>query len=164
MRFYYMMAWKFITLLHNAALLHNEAPQGLSVWSLHVLPVSPRVNTLTKKHAEILVSILPPPGQPGRLMEGKGTGWNNVFLPRATSNQGNSPLSGVKERLGHSCMKEAWVQVRRSPQVGGGCVEPRITLDNWHMGEKWVTKSWDKKCKKKKKKQRIKDNYQHMGT
>ena len=70
------------------------------MWSLHVLPVSPRVGTLTKKHAVILVSILPPPGQPGRLMEGKGTGWNNVFLPRATSNRGNSPLSGEKKRLG----------------------------------------------------------------
>ena len=29
---------------------------------LHVLPVSPRVGTLTIKHAAILVSILPPPG------------------------------------------------------------------------------------------------------
>ena len=29
-------------------------------------------------------------------------------------------------------MKEAWVQVCRSPKVGGGCVEPRITLDDWH--------------------------------
>ena len=50
-----------------------------------------------KKHAVILVSIMPPPGQPGRLMEGKGTGWNNVFLPRATSSWGNSPLSGEKK-------------------------------------------------------------------
>ena len=48
----------------------------------------------------ILVSILPPPGQPGHLMEGKGTGWNNVFLPRATSSRGNSPLPGDKKQLG----------------------------------------------------------------
>ena len=34
--------------------------KGLCVWSLHVLPVSPRVGTLTKKHAVILVSILSP--------------------------------------------------------------------------------------------------------
>ena len=31
-------------------------------------------------------------GPGGGLMEGTGTGWNNVFLPRATSNQGNSPV------------------------------------------------------------------------
>ena len=51
----------------------------------------------SQKHAVILGSKLPPPGQLGRLMEGKGTGWNNVFLPRAKSNQGNSPLSGQKK-------------------------------------------------------------------
>ena len=54
----------------------------------------------SQKHAVILVSIMPPPGQPGRLMEGKGTGWNNVFLPRATSKPGKSPLSGEKKQLG----------------------------------------------------------------
>merc|ERR1712212_138053 len=41
-----------------------------------------------KKHAVILVSILPPPGQPGRQMEGKGGVWDNAFLPRPTSSQG----------------------------------------------------------------------------
>ena len=60
---------------------------------IDLLPVSPRVDTLTKTWA----LKLPPPGQPGRLMEGTGTGWNNAFLPRATSNQGNSPLSGEKK-------------------------------------------------------------------
>merc|ERR1712208_260980 len=73
---------------------------GLSVWSLYVLPVSPRVVSYPhKKYVVILVTKLPPPGQSGCLLEGKGTGWDNMFLPRATSNQGNSPLSGVKERL-----------------------------------------------------------------
>ena len=59
----------------------------------------------SQKHAVILVSILPPPGQPGRLMEGKGTGWNNVFLPRAASYQGNSPLSGDKKVSWLSCIE-----------------------------------------------------------
>merc|ERR1712212_238124 len=81
-----------------------------------------------KKHAVILVSILPPPGQPGRLMEEKGTGWNNVFLPHATSYWGISPLSGDKKRPARSsCTEGSMSSVRGSPQVGRERVAPRIT-------------------------------------
>merc|ERR1712212_363307 len=107
-----------------------------------------------KKHAVILVSILPPPGQPGRLMEGKGTGWNNVFLPRATSNWGISPLSGEKKRLGllmHRRKHEV------SPLLSPGWQRECSAQDHIRqltLGEKWVTKSWGKKKKKKKKKKK----------
>ena len=74
---------------------HTHKRRGLAKGSFCVeFACSPRVH---KKHAVILVSILPPPGQPGRLMEGKGTGWNNVFLPHITSNQAS--LSGDKKRF-----------------------------------------------------------------
>ena len=52
--------------------------------------IGTRVDTLTK-HAVILVS------KPAASWT--GTGWNNVllFLPRATSKQGNTPLPGEKK-------------------------------------------------------------------
>ena len=69
---------------------------------------------------------MPPPGQPGRLMEGNGSGWNNVFLPRATSYRGNSPLSGEKKRPANSsCIGGSMSSVRGSPQVGRGSVAKR---------------------------------------
>ena len=81
-----------------------------------------------KKHAVIMVTITSPPGQPGHLMEGNGSGWNNVFLPRATSYRGNSPLSGEKKRPANSsCIGGSMSSVRGSPQVGRGRVVPRIT-------------------------------------
>ena len=78
----------------------------------------------------ILVSKLPRPGQPGRLMEGKGTGRNNVFLPRDMSGRGNSPLSGEKKQLGLLMHRRKHEVSPLSPQVGRGSVVPRITLDN----------------------------------
>ena len=60
------------------------------------------LNADEETHLQYVISVIYAfendysPGQPGRLMEGKGTVWNNVFLPRATSNQGNYPLSGDK--------------------------------------------------------------------
>ena len=51
-----------------------DSQKGLTVWSLHVLPVSvsARVGSRYphKRHAVILVStgILPPPGEPGHLI------------------------------------------------------------------------------------------------
>ena len=100
-----------------------------------------------KKHAVILVSLLPPPGQPGCLMEGKGIGWNNVFLPRATSYRGNS-LSGEKKLLGllmHRRKHE--VSLLLSPGWQREC-SAQDYIRQLTLGEKWVTKSWDNDFKK----------------
>ena len=39
-------------------------------------------------------------------MEGKGTGWNNMFLPHTTTSWGNSSLSNEKKRLVNPCVLE----------------------------------------------------------
>ena len=83
----------------------------------------------------ILVSIMPPPGQPGRLMEGKGTGWNNVFLPRATSKPGKSPMSGEKKQLGLLMIEGITRSVRCLPRLAEGRAESRITRQ-LALGEK----------------------------
>ena len=63
---------------------------GLSEWSLHVLPMPPggflHTGTPFTKTCNFLVaSVVPPLIREGRLFGGRGTGWNSVILPRAMS-------------------------------------------------------------------------------
>ena len=117
---------------------------GVCMFSPSLLGLIP-----SQKHALILVSIMPPPGQPGRLMEGKGTGWNNVFLPRATSKPGKSPMSGEKKQLGLLMIEGSTRSVRCLPRLAEGEQSPGL-LGNWHWVKKWVTKLWDRNYKEKK--------------
>ena len=74
-------------------------------------------------------------------MEGKGTGWNNVFLPHATSSRGTSPLSGEKKQLG-LLMPRRKHEV--SPLLSPGWLRECSAQDyirQLTLGEKWVTKS-----------------------
>merc|ERR1712142_1272821 len=86
------------------------------------------------KNTVILVSIMPPPGQPGRLMEGKGNGWNNVFLPRATSKTEKSPLSGEKKKLGLLMHRRKHEVSPLSPQARQRESRAQDYIGNWH----WV--------------------------
>ena len=80
-------------------------------------------------------------------MEGKGTGWNNVFLPRDTSNQGNSPLSGDKKVSWLSCIEGGMSSALISLGWQREC-SAQDHLDNWHWVKNiGVTKSWDKNYK-----------------
>ena len=76
-----------------------------------------------------------------------------MFLPRATSSWGNSPLSGEKKKQLGLLMQRGKHEIGSLlPQVGRGNVAPRITLDNWHWVKNiGVTKSWDQNLEKKKK-------------
>ena len=71
-----------------------------------------------------MVSKLPPPGQPGRLMEGKGTRRNNVFLPRATSDWETATCQMRKISLDSSCIEGSMRQSRLA--LGRGSVAPRV--------------------------------------
>ena len=84
-------------------------------------------------------NLAPPPGQPGRLMEGKGTGWNNVFLRYIQP--GKLPQSGEKKRLG-LLMPRRKHEV--SPLLSPGWQRECSAQDyirQLTLGEKWVTKS-----------------------
>ena len=79
--------------------LHVKVLQHMVALRMYIGTVAGRLgpNPTRTKIIDRVTSSIPCPLHQGRLMEGTGTGWNNVFLPRATSSQGNSPLSGEKK-------------------------------------------------------------------
>ena len=72
---------------------------------------------LTTKHAETLGYVLPPPGQPGRLLE-EIDNWLDCDPSAYKSGRGNSPLPGGKKRLAYRSRAEGTVKSIQSSPPG----------------------------------------------
>ena len=106
------------------------------MWSLHVLPVSPRVGTLIKTCSNpdpYYASPWPAEAPDGGEKELVGITCS-FHSPRPARE--TPPCQVKRKQLGLLMHRRKHEISPLLPQVGSGSVAPRITFDNWHPVKK----------------------------